>query len=50
MTQRERAIDFMRWIIDNYCIAGIDTFYLPDTDEEINGNELYTRYLKQILQ
>lgn len=45
---KERSIDFLRWVIDNYHIAGTDTFYLPDTDEEINAKELLEIYLKTV--
>jgi hypothetical protein len=44
----ENSIEFLRWVIDNYCIGGTDTFYLPDTDNELNAKKLFKIYLKTV--
>ena len=45
--KQEHAIGFLQFIIDNYCIGGINTFFHPDNIElDLTAEQVYKEYLK----
>lgn len=48
MSEKVKAVSFLQWVIENYCITGVDTFFHPDNIEnDLTAEQLFDIYKKQ---